>query len=155
MTFSTQRSRLKAILSVMPKTASVFSLLTVRAPAGLHLVEALQQETAGRHSAPRVPICPCFRFFLSEYVCGVNAFMYLYQTASPYYLIFPVSKITTPSLMALCDHRWTVLLFSFGCFWSWASSVFLMQDSDLWRIKKKKAFCTGNYMFFMHWRTGW
>lgn len=155
MTFSTQRSRLKAILSVMPKTASVFSLLTVRAPAGLHLVEALQQETAGRHSAPRVPICPCFHFFLSEYVCGVNAFMYLYQTASPYYLIFPVSKITTPSLMALCDHRWTVLLFSFGCFWSWASSVFLMQDSDLWRIKKKKAFCTGNYTFFMHWRTGW
>lgn len=34
----------------MPKTASV--LLTVRAPAGLHLVEALQQEMAGGRSAP-------------------------------------------------------------------------------------------------------
>jgi len=37
---------------MMPKTASVFSLLTVRTPAGLHLVEALRQEKPGEYSDP-------------------------------------------------------------------------------------------------------
>lgn len=114
VTFCTQWSRLKAILSVMPKTASVFRLLMVGAPAGLHLVETPPTGDSGGMFSPPVPICPCVRFFLSGCVHRINASVYLYQNASSYYLIFLRSKITKPSLLVFCDHWWSVLLFCFG-----------------------------------------
>lgn len=108
----------------MPKTASVFSLLTVRAPAGLHLVTALQQETAGAHSSPEYSICPCFHFFFSWYVYRLNALIYLYQTVISCYLFFLMVSFGLLWPLMNCS---AVLL---GCFWSWASSVFMMQGLE-------------------------
>lgn len=117
VTFFTQWSWLKAILSMIPKTASLFSLLTIRAPAGLHLV------TAGGHSSPEYPICPCFHFFFSWYVYRLNALIYLFQSVISHYLIF---------LTVRFDHLWQLMNCSAVLLWLLlVMSIFSVYDAGL------------------------
>lgn len=153
MTFSTQWSRLKAILSVIPKTVSVFRLLMVRAPAGLHLVESPPTGDSGGRFSPPVPIYPCAHLFLSGYVYRTNDLFIFTKLHLLISWFFSWAKWPKPSLWSFVTTDDLFCCFTLAAFghehlqWFWCRTII--------GAGEKAPFSTGYYTFLVHGRTWW